>query len=313
MNNKRIIPILVGLGMGLLSLLNKANVMANNYSSSLTVSPPNQEIILLPGETYEGSITVSNSNEAENNLDYSVSIESFSQKQADGSADDYGTVDTETISSYNQMIEWISLGKKNGTIKPNESDTIPFTIVVPENAPAGGQYASIAIQDDTKRGDENGNVTIESKTRILSIIYAEIAGKTKELGSVTENSIPSILLSNSLEATSVVKNDGNIHTNASYILQVWPLFSNEEICTNEEEPNKSLIIPETEKLHVEQCNLPSVGIFRVKQTVKIFDEESIIEKTIIYCPLWLMFIIIFAIIALIIWLIMKARSHKSKS
>ena len=113
-------------------------------------------------------------------------------------------------------------------------------------------------------------------------------------------------------ASSTVKNNGNVHTNAKYTLQVWPLFSDEEICTNEEEPATSLIMPETERMHVEECNLPSVGIFKVKQTVEIFGEKSVAEKTILMCPLWLLFLVLFAIIALVIWIVTKVKKKPAK-
>lgn len=302
--------LLVAVGLAMLSVFGEMNTLAVGNSSSLTVSPPNQEIILMPGETYEGTITVSNSNEAENDLVYSVSVGPFSQKKSEDSKDDYGTVDTETKTAYNQMMDWIVLGKEGGVVTPNSSDTIPFSIVVPEDVPAGGQYATINVQDDTKRGGNDGNVTIESKTRIASIIYAEVAGETREEGVIYENSVPSFLMNNTLEATSMVRNNGNVHTSAEYVLQVWPLFSGEEICTNEEKPGTSLIMPETERYHAESCNLPAVGIFRAKQTVKIFGETSIVEKMIIVCPIWLLFIIIFVVFALIFYFVAKVKARE---
>ncbi|MBQ3296527.1 hypothetical protein IJH01_00115 [Candidatus Saccharibacteria bacterium] len=311
---KKIKYLVVGIAALIGSIVGINNVVvAEGERSSLTVSPPSQEIVLIPGETYEGSIKVSNSNDSPTDLSYSLSIGSFSQKQGNDSKDDYGTVDTETVSSYNQIMEWIELGVENGVVAPNEFDTIPFSITVPENAPAGGQYATIMVQDDTKRGDENGNITIESKTRIAVIIYAEVAGETKQAGSISENDIPSFLLSNKLEATSMVKNEGNVHAKASYVLQVWPLFSDEEVCTNFESPSESLIMPETSRFHVEECNLPSIGIFRAKQTVKIFGEESVVEKIIIFCPIWLLFIIFFVIAAIIIWIVMRIRGKNNSS
>ena len=69
-------------------------------------------------------------------------------------------------------------------------------------------------------------------------------------------------------------------------------------------------MPETERYHTETCNLPPIGLFRAKQTVKIFGEESIVEKTVIVCPLWLIFVILFVVIALIIWIIIRMKSRK---
>ena len=69
-------------------------------------------------------------------------------------------------------------------------------------------------------------------------------------------------------------------------------------------------MPKTTKYHEEGCRLPLVGIFRAKQTVKIFGEISIVEKTVIVCPIWLLFVIIFAIAAIIIYIVAKARKRK---
>ena len=185
---------------------------------------------------------------------------------------------------------------------------------MPENAPAGGQYATIIVQNDTEdQNSDSGNVSIQSVVRFAAKIVAEVAGETEEKGAIIENNIPAFMFNGPLSATSVVKNDGNVHTDAKYTLQVWPLFSGEEICTNEEKPTEALVVPDTERLHVEECNLPSIGIFRAKQTVSIFGEESTLEKMVFICPLWLIFIIVFAIAVLVIWLVMKSRSGKTRS
>ena len=282
-------------------------------SNSMTVSPPYQKMILTPGETYTNSISVSNSVNSTRDLKYSLAVGSFSQKKgADPDAkDDYGSLDHISVSSYNQIMEWIKLDKESGTIAPGESENIGYSIEVPENAPGGGQYATILVIDETTSGlPGEGNISIDQKFQFASIIYAEVAGETRTEGEIMSNDISPFLLSSPLEATSMVKNNGNVHTMAQYTLQVWPMFGDEEICTNEEEPETSLILPETERYHSQTCDLPSVGIFRAKQVVKIFGEESTVEKMVVICPLWLLFLIVFVIAALIIWLVMRIRAHK---
>ena len=92
-----------------------------------------------------------------------------------------------------------------------------------------------------------------------------------------------------------------------------PLFSGEEICTNEESPESSVVMPDTERYHLQSCELPSIGIFRAKQTVKIFGETSITEKTVIICPLWLLFVIVAVLVALIFWVVFSLRGKKRTS
>ena len=286
---------------------------AEENSTAIVLSPMSEKMVLTPGEKYQGSLKISNPNTSTDDLKYSVSIESFSQTRDSNSNDDYGNVDTQTVTAYNQIMGWITPGKKSGTVAPNQTDILTYTIDVPMDAPAGGQYATIVITDETDHSAGGSNVNIDSIPRVASIIYAEVAGETRNTGEIKENNIPGFLMNNTLEATSMVKNTGNVHTNATYTLQVWPLGSNEEICTNEEKPAENLIMPETEKYHVESCTLPSVGIFRAKQKVTIFGEQSIVEKTILVCPLWLLFIILFIVFLIIFWIVMRVRKHGKAS
>lgn len=302
-----VVMLLGGLFFGGLKAL---AIDADNMNYMMTISPPQQRIVLMPGEVYEGSINVSNMASATKDLKYSVHIGSFNLGKDENGEVDYNSTDVETVTSYNQMMDWIKLGKESGTVAPDEIDTVPFTITVPEDAPAGGQYATIIFQDNTNDEEADGNVAIENVVEFAAEILAEVAGETRDDGVIIENNIPGFILNNKLSAMSTVKNDGNVHTDASYVLQVWPMFSDEEICTNEEKPTTSIIMPGTERKHAEECNLPAIGIYKVKQTVKIFGEVSEAERMVIFCPLWLLFLILFAIIALILWFVMRMKSRK---
>ncbi len=291
------------------------NVKAEDApNTSMFVTPMSQELLLVPGEKYEGIITVSNAANAQDTLNYLVKVGSYGWNKGDDDSDDYGGINVETRSERNQIMDWITLGRTSGTIKPNENDKIPFTINVPENAPAGAQYASIlVVRDDENDASTGDHVVIQNIFQLASAIIANVAGETSEKGVITENNIPSFLTTGHLETSSMVKNEGNVYTNAEYTLQVWPMFGDEEICTNEEKPEISMVLPDTERYHVQTCDLRSIGLFKARQVVKIFGETSITEKTIIVCPLWLLFIVVFIVAAIIIWLIIRIRGHNRKS
>ena len=291
----------------------KASVYAEGNAPSLTVSPVSEKIILIPGETYNGVVSVGNRYQADSNLKFKASVGSFGYVKNENDKDDYGTPDITVRSNYNQMVDWIELGIEEGEVAPNGTVKIPYTINVPEDVPAGGQYATIVVQDATGSSDANlGGVAIQNQYQFASIIYAEVAGETRETGEIIENGAPSFIFDGSqFEATSMVKNTGNVHTDAEYTLQVWPLFSGEEICTNEENPDTSLIMPESQRYHAQKCNLPGIGIFNIKQTVKIFDKVSTIEKMVIVCPVWLLFLVIFVIALGIVYLFAKSKKRKN--
>ena len=311
--NKKIVVVIIG-ALFVSFIGATFNVFADIQKQSMHVSPPNHRMILIPGETYEDSFIVSNANDSTRALKYDLVIGAFSEKSSDDSKDDYGTVDYITTSSYNQIMDWITLDRKGGTVEPNQKDIVNFSIAVPKNAPAGGQYATIIVRDVTDRDAEsNGNVAVQSTMQFASIIYAEVAGETKQEGKIIDNNIPSFNLNTPFEASSMVENTGNVHTKAEYTMEIWPLFSDEEAYTNVDNPVTTDVLPETKRYYAQTWDdAPMVGIFRVKQTVKIFGDTSIVEKTVIICPLWLVFIIVVAVVLIAIWIVTKVRSRKAR-
>ena len=291
---------------------NSAYAEGIDGASSIFVSPMTQKIVLMPGETYKGSINISNNNSATEDLEYKADIGSYNKRQDGDSKDDYGVTDVTEVTNRNLIMKWITLEKTTGTVAPNGTDTLNFTIKVPKDAPAGAQYATILVYKDPKNiyGDQNA-ANITAKYQLASAIIANVAGETVEKGSIKSNDMPTMLTNNKLEATSMVRNDGNVYTDATYTLQVWPMGSDEEICTNEESAETSMILPDTERYHVQTCDLPAVGIFKAKQVVKIFSEESVLEKTIFVCPIWLMVVVLVVVLGIILGIIIYVKKRKS--
>ena len=282
-------------------------------SRAIAISPTNERIVLMPGETFRGGFNVVNPNDAEGDLHFAVSLAPFNEYKGANSKDDYGEVDLSGRTSWNQIMDWTTLANETGTVVPNSEETVEFIINVPEDAPAGGQYMAILVRENPDYAEQNENsLGIKESMQMAFVVFAEVAGETREEAEILENNVPSFMLNSSLVATSRVKNNGNVHTNAEYILQVWPIFSDEEICTNEEDVGSSFVLPETERYHTESCELPKIGIFRARQMVEIFGEASVVEKIVIVCPIWLLFTIIFAIAAIIIYFFARAKARKSK-
>lgn len=291
----------------IVSLFTHARVLA---SSSISISPMSERSVLIPGETYKSSFLVVNPNTSTESLHYKAQVGSYSPLVTEERGV-YNGADTGTITAYNDIMRWITIDNPEGVVAPGSDVNLSFSIKVPKDAPAGGQYATIILTNVGNEGERvESGIVVKGYVNIGYIVYAEVAGETRKEGVITENNFPSIMTNRELKATSMVRNNGNIHTDAEYTLQVWPLFSDEEYCTNEEKPGSSLVMPETERYHVQSCDLPTVGIFRAKQTVKIFGEVSELEKMVIVCPVWLIFVILFVIVAFVIWVIVMIKKHK---
>lgn len=272
-----------------------------------SVSPMKQNIVLNPGDTYRGTFTVSNPASSEDDFSYLVTVTPFYVKD-----DSEYTAVFDEESDRTMISKWITVtSATSGTIAPNESNEIEFLITVPEDAPSGGQYAAITVSSNNNDDTSEGSTGIREQIAIAHTIFAEIAGETTKKGEVTEINVPSFIFSGDLTAASKVRNTGNVHGKATYKLQVFPLFSDEEVYTNEEKPDEQTILPER-TLYFETAwkNTPSFGIYNVVYTVEFEGTKTEVKKMVIKCPIWMLFSILFAIIAAIIYVGLRIKARK---
>lgn len=275
--------------------------------AKFSVSPMNQKIVLNAGEDYKGTFNITNPNDSENDFKYVLSVKSFFVD------DKYDSVYDQNNGDYNQIVEWITLDKEKGVIRPNSTETVHFTVHVPENAPAGGQYAAITVTSDSE-SNADGGINLNAKYSIAHIIYAEVTGITEQKGEIKDLNVPGFLFDGKISGTSTVKNLGNVHGTATYKLQVFPLFSDEEVYTNEEKPDEKTILPERERLNtIFWEETPSIGIYNVVYTVEFEGQTQVLKKMVIVCPVWLLLVILFVIFALVFWLIARSKMRKKKA
>ena len=267
---------------------------------SVGVSPSSQEINLEAGKETEGSFRIINPMTSDEKIDYVVRVVPYTVINSSYDAD------FDATSDFTEISNWIFLPKDSGTLNPGESIDCPFVVKVPKNAPAGGQYAAIVVEIPNDDKQEEKGVSLSTRARLATLIYASVAGETYRDGAILLNHIPTYILNSPLSATSLVENTGNVHQTVTYTLQVFPLFSDEEVFTNEEKPKKATVIPGT-KLQNEIFweESPTLGVFRVRQTINFNGKESIEEGIVFLCPKWFfMAVLIFALLC-IFWIVYR--------
>ena len=281
------------------NFLSCTQVMAKN--SSFRISPMYQNISLIPGEISYGTFVITNPADNETNFHYTLYIQPFTAKDDDD-------VVFENNGDYNQIVDWITLEKESGDIAPNASEEIEFNIATPADAPAGGQYAAIMIRQEAT-GTIGDAVNLQQNYEISHLIYADVAGETVRKGEISDVNVNSFLFSGNITGTSKIKNVGNVHSRASHTLQVFPLFSDEEIYTNEENPDSTFIMPGTTQIaNTSWDSTPSIGIFHVIYNVEFEGVNQKVDKMVIVCTLWILCIIA-VIIFLIIFKILSGKKE----
>lgn len=294
--------------------------MGNDNASAFTVSPMAQKVVLTPGESYSGIVKVSvPADGSTSDLEYDASVAAFTMED---SAAGYAA-NMESSNEYSDIVNWVKLSDSDETVDYGESLTgvvgvgktieLKYTINTPGNARGGGHYFAVWIKSKAPEIERNGGVGISDSIAIASLVYAETPGDITVSGAISNNDFPGFYLSPPLTASFAVENTGNTHADVIHYLQVYPLFSDEEIYTNEEDPAMDIVLPGTSR-YVSQTweNTPAVGIFKVRQTVyydSLDNEPNVTEKIVIICPVWLLFLIIFIVAALVIWIVMRVRAH----
>lgn len=267
----------------------------------LGITPTQNNITpMTPGETYTGSFKVRNKS-SEDSFKYNLEVTPYSITNENYEPN------YEEKTQYTDIVEWIKLDKTMGELDAGQEEEVSYTVEVPKDAHGGAQAATIMVS----MGGDGDSGGIQAVRRLGYLVFGNVEGETIETAQVVENKIPTLFFHPPVLATSLVKNTGNVYTNAVYTLQVFSLFGDEEIYTNEDDPAREVVFPETERLHVASWEgAPQLGIFRVRQTVEIFGETATEDKIVFLCPIWFMTLVLLVIFVAIFWIVSRVRSRR---
>ena len=281
-----------------------------NAGNSFTLMPMSQSFLLVPGETYEGKITITNPADATSDFNYQAKVTPFSV-----SGTDY-QIDLATKKNQSMMVDWITFDAPKGVLKPNESKELNYRIKVPKDAVGGGQYATIAVsQDESTESSES--FTVDTVYEMASILYAEVQGEIHHEGKIENNAFPSFTTALPVFSNIRVSNNGNSHENIDVKLEISDGFTGRKIIPSDDYSGSyaEYIMPESEReINLELNGLPAVGIVNVKQTVSYLGEQSVVSKRLVICPIWFMVLVglvVIGIVGLIVSLVIKHRCKKA--
>ena len=276
----------------------------------INVSPSTASVALKPGAVVDYSLVVTNDN-AES-LDITVYAAPYSIQN-----EDYD-VDFEKETSRTQLSRWISFIKADGsttdkyqaTIAGNSKSYINYRVTIPEDLPAGGQYATIFIQTNEASVEPLESSGIQAIPRVGVVIYGRnTGGENNESAEITDVSIPLFLLNGPVYASALVKNTGNTDIEVKYDFTITSIVGTELYHSEGTDP----IIPDASRRERQEwANTQPMGIFNVKYRIEVLGEVQETTKLVIILPAYMIVIAFFVLTLLTIWIIILIRKRRER-
>lgn len=296
-----IIGVIAFLGLPFSSMPAQAEEKKSEIAQLLT--PTKQTPKLSPGETFRGYFDIHNRGTKAFSFRVYATGHQVSER-------DYNSIRYDIENNYTMIQHWVTFEHDEYRVEPDQHQRVHYTIKVPTDVPAGGQYAT--LMSEIVEESEGG--TIKNKNRVGMTLIAQIEGTTRGdgHGKITENNLNALFLTPPISASAVVKNNGNIHAEAKSTLTIFSLFSKEPIWTNEDRPLTNLVFPETSRfINIDWKGSPRLGLFRVVHNVKFMGETSQVEKIVFICPFWFLFVILLVITSFIANFIVRKKHRRN--
>lgn len=308
---------------------------ASAAAANFTISPMNQSISLIPGESYSGSFKINNLSSS-SPFEYRLEVTPFWASNFCGESLSSSKIDNnyciiyESRAGYNLIANWIKFSELIGKLQPNETKTINFTIDVPETAPVGGQYVAVKVIEQT-------NANNFAAVQIGHLIYAELnseQAQAKRSVLLKETVLPTFVntsfwlksanstktsagaaTSAGFVASANLQNTGNTMGTIQATFEAYPLFSNELKFSNFDAVPAYKILPETSRLvSVSWANSPRFGLYKVLYKIYLNAElVETIDRFVLFLPLDLLGLILLLLVVFIIVLIILKKGRKRAS
>lgn len=257
---------------------------------SLGISPLRSELTILPGTSFDGTLTLTNS--GKQSVSVSLNAEAFSvtNQVYDYSFDESG-----------KGADWTSFSQKTLDIASGKSATVSYKVSVPIDAEVGGRYISLFASSSPTTSD-NG---VTSVNRVASLLYITVAGDITQTGKILTFNSPLVSFSNPTW-TATIQNNGSAHFHSLYDVQVKSLFGGITLGSSQ---GDSLILPSSVRLlSQEMSGLDAIGIYRLDYTIGLGDVSAYQQtRWILYVPPLQLLLLIGIVIGI---LLLRSIRHK---
>ena len=220
-------------------------------AGAIEISPVSKRLALVPGEKYEGDLSVKNSG-------------------GDGLwVDVYAEPNSRSKETYSDLSHWIRFKDEDGDIKENqilylesgEEKVVKYIVNVPTDASSGGQYATIYVE--TMPGPESGE--LEITTRLGMVLYATLPGDLHRGAAISNIERPILTLGKNISVSATVENKGNIDFQSTAEVTISS-FTGKKLYQDKVIAD---VMPEGSKdLQIEWGDTPKYGLYSLDYTIQ---------------------------------------------
>lgn len=189
----------------------------------LAVTPPLFQLSVAPGDIWQSSVKVVNSNP--HDLTVYAEVVNFAAQGERG----YGKF----IPLFGEggenktLAEWIEISEGPHVIAPEESRDVSFFVDVPEDASPGGHFAAILISTQPP-GDSEDELVVQTSQAVTSLFFVRIAGDVVEAGDIREFSVSDTFLPEPhAQFTLRFENKGNVHIQPQGDIKITNMWGTE--------------------------------------------------------------------------------------
>lgn len=195
---------------------------------SLTITPPLFQLAIGPGEVWQSSLKVVNTNPYD--LTVYASLMDFEAQGEDGQGRFIPILEKNSFSlpPTASLASWIKISNEPIVVPTEKSMDIPFSVSVPSDAQPGGHYAAILIGTAPLAGAPSGSV-IKISSAVSSLFFARVKGDILEEGNIREFFTKKIFYQQpDVEFVLRFENSGNVHLLPQGEIVIYDMWGKEK-------------------------------------------------------------------------------------
>ncbi|MBI5357472.1 DUF916 domain-containing protein [Candidatus Saccharibacteria bacterium] len=296
---KRFASALITLSL-LVFLISPLTATAQGSGQGLEISPPLLDLKADPGQTIKSEIRVRNV--TKDTLVVKAQFEDFVASGEDGQPKILLNPDEKSPYS---IKDWLG-ATPSVTLAPEQRETIPITITVPQDASPGGHYGVVRFTGAPPEVEGTG---VSLSASVGTLILVNVSGDIKESAKIAELFVSkngkraNLFEYGPLDFTLRIENNGNIHLQPKGTVQVTNIFGKTVYLSQINQEGRNVLPSSIRKFEQSMGSKLMFGPYKLKADVVYGSSNQITSDTVTFWvipykviigTLLLIFLIVFA-------------------